>query len=86
VAGASTAAGAAAGALAWLLTQVKTTRAKTPTATTIQVVEETDFTKFLIFSSIVSPLKIYVYILRGPINGTQRGPIKTLLKPHRSSQ
>lgn len=55
MAGASTAAGAAAGALAWLLTQVKTTRARTPTATTIQVVDETDFTKFLILSNIVSP-------------------------------
>jgi hypothetical protein len=45
----------ASGALAWLLTQVKTIAARTPTAITSQVVDETDFTKFLILSNIVSP-------------------------------
>jgi hypothetical protein len=54
-AGAVSAAGAAAGALAWLLTQVKRIKATTPTPTTNQVVDETDLTKFLILSSIVSP-------------------------------
>jgi len=54
-AGAFSAAGVLSGALAWLLTQLKTIAAKTPTAMTNQVVDETDFTKFLILSSIVSP-------------------------------
>jgi hypothetical protein len=62
-AGACTAGLTTTGSVAWLLAQVNTITARTPTATRIQVVDETFFTKFLILSIIVSPLKEYLGLL-----------------------